>query len=107
MPHGATSDLIDAQQMHRDYPDTFTVPSPERLDALRPGDYVKVCRHEERFWVRLHGVDSPVLIGTVANDLEEPGNTDLSYGSLLYCERRHIYAIMTAEELGPEYSRVN
>lgn len=35
--------LMDAQQLHIEYPDTFGVPPDALLDALKPGSIVKIC----------------------------------------------------------------
>ena len=36
--------LVDAQAMHREYPETFDAPDAQELAAIKPGDWVKICR---------------------------------------------------------------
>jgi hypothetical protein len=73
-------------------------PSPLALGRLRPGDCVKICRNEERFWIFLTKVDGTVLEGTVNNHLVNPANADLPLHRPVSFERQYVYDIMTAAE---------
>ena len=42
--------FIDAQEQHKQSPESFDAPSNEELDNLKKGDTVKVCNGKERFW---------------------------------------------------------
>lgn len=94
LPKKATDKLVDAVAMAAANPKTFTVPSAAELDVLRAGDFVKVCRNDERFWVELTAIEPTLLHGIVANALVNPGNAKLVMGSPLTCERRHVYTTM-------------
>lgn len=88
-----TSHLENASLWARKSPNTFFRPSDEELDALFPGDLVKVCRNSERFWVLLTKTDGPVLEGTVNNHLIMPANADLPAHTPIAFRRDHIYSI--------------
>ena len=45
--------LINADEMHRQHPDTFHRPSDQDLRAIDAGSLVKVCGNGERFWVEV------------------------------------------------------
>jgi len=83
--------FVDAQEMAYKYPQTFETPSPTELNALMPGDYVKVCALNERFWVELTQITFDKLIGTVANDLVR---IPLKFGEPVTFTRKNVYAIM-------------
>lgn len=85
-------DLISAKQLAQEHPDTFRRPDSHELDALTSGDFVKVSRHHERFWIRLIRVTTTDLIGVVANVLVRPANKDLGPG-LVSVHRDHVFAI--------------
>lgn len=89
-----TDGLVDAQAMALANPDTFTVPSEMDLASLKTGDYVKVCRNSERFWVEIVTAEPRLIYGIVTNRLIDPDNEDLIQGAPLTCERRHIYSVM-------------
>lgn len=61
--------LIDAQSMALKHPDTFEAPSIEDLGRLSAGDWVKVCRNNERFWVAVIDVADGFITGKVDNHL--------------------------------------
>lgn len=84
--------FVDAQEMHRKYPNTFEVPTKRQLNTLVPTQYVKVCHNDERFWVRLTEIEGDTLTGTVANDLvcDQP----FSDGDTITFEKRHVYDVM-------------
>ncbi|PAN98972.1 hypothetical protein CIW62_14330 [Enterobacter cloacae] len=43
--------MINAQRLHRQYPETFYVPSYEELEKLKHNDQIKVCMGDTRIWV--------------------------------------------------------
>ena len=46
MVRHVTVELVDAQAMHQQHPDSFIIPSREAIDkAVRMGQFVKVCDH--------------------------------------------------------------
>ena len=85
--------FVDAQKMATEHPGTFAVPSPDALAALAPGDIVKVCAGDERFWVKLTTVDGDTLHGTV--DSMTFRNHGLLLGDSVEFESRHIYSIFS------------
>ena len=93
--------FTDAEAMHRENPDTFWAPSLDPgclddLDALKPGDYIKVSCGEERFWAKI--VSRPeegAFVATVANNLLF--TAELEYGDRIEVEERHIYSYMESE----------
>lgn len=81
--------MVDAQQMHRTYPDTFEVPTREELDGLTPGALVKICDNEQRFWTRVVTTEGEFIYATVEN---ETGREDRGYGcdQKVRYEKRHV-----------------
>lgn len=88
--------LVDAQKMHRQHPDSFEVPSQHELACIKPGDYAKVCRHGERFWIKVLGATGKYLIGEVDVPLVVEDNADINRPWMrVRFEHRHIYTIMS------------
>ena len=67
----------------------FVVPTEARLKSLKPGDFIKVCRNGERFWVRLNGYVARKWHGTVSNKLVL--NDDIKLGDSIFFMRKNIY----------------
>lgn len=62
--------FVNAKEMNRLNPDTFSVPTDEELSLLKKGDFVKVCvDNKERFWVRVTEICGDEITGDVNNDL--------------------------------------
>lgn len=93
----AVKGLVNAKLLAKEHPKTFTVPPEARLKKLKPGDFVKVTRNNERFWVRLTGWVGKRWHGTVANDLVF--NDDLKYGESIFFTKKNIYDAMFAKEM--------
>lgn len=114
-------ELVDAQQLHREHPDTFDVPPRDSLAGLTAGDYVKVifkvtnCPSApsgcsgERMWIKLQscgmraaGPGHPYrLYGYLANDpvyLREQG---VHYGTTIYFWSSNVIDILRGEEETP------
>lgn len=89
--------LVNAKAMAKAHPKTFEVPPESRLKKLKPGDFVKVARNNERFWVRLTGWVGKRWHGTVANDLIL--NDDLKYGESIFFTKKNIYDTLFAAEM--------
>lgn len=75
--------------------DTFKVPPASVLKKLKPGDYVKVARNNERFWLRLTGYVGRRWHGRVSNNLKL--NEDLKCGDPIYFMKRNIYDVLFAD----------
>jgi len=85
--------FVDAQQMHKDNPKTFWVPSKKELDAIKPGDNVKVCVNDaERFWVLVTKVDGDKITGKV-NNYMLLGDYGFDYGDNIIVLKRNVYDI--------------
>lgn len=85
--------FMDAQQMHQDFPELFKVPSQEKLDKLAPGDLVKICADEERFWVRVKTVEAEKVTGIIYSDLVLTGYHGLKANDEIEFLKKHIYMI--------------
>lgn len=59
----------NAQELARQYPDTFWAPSAADLALIAPGVYVKVAAGCERFWVEVTNIEGDCITGVVRNDL--------------------------------------
>jgi hypothetical protein len=84
--------FVDAVKMHELHPYTFELPLPDKMRALKPGHYVKICHNEERFWVIVKEINNDKIKGIVNNDLirEQPFKCD----DEIEFEKRHIYNIL-------------
>jgi hypothetical protein len=91
------SKLVDAQEMHRQYPETFDAPSQSDIALIVPDTWVKICRNSERFWVRVIGARGKYLIGEIDSMLVQ--NPDLQLGQVVRFEPRHLFAIMTKAQI--------
>jgi hypothetical protein len=49
--------LINAQDMAKQYPESFYAPSEEKLLKVSIGDNVKICNNYERFWCPVESID--------------------------------------------------
>jgi hypothetical protein len=87
--------LIDAQAIHRKHPETFDVPPQRELRKIKPGDFVKVARNKERFWLEVTGFEKRRLHGEVANKLLL--NEDLKLGDRIYFQKKNIYSYVPKE----------
>ena len=64
-----TPTLLNGVEMNAFHPTTFEIPSVEEIKSLQPGDHVKVCAENERFWVLLKSNDGETLVGVIDNHL--------------------------------------
>ena len=66
--------LTNGEEMNRQHPDTFEIPTLRERKSLKPGKYVKLIFEEkdkpsERMWVKVEYIsDNGRYIGTLAND---------------------------------------
>ena len=83
--------FTDAQEMHKQYPDTFDAPSKKELSALKIDDIVKVSHGNERFWASITKIKGNKIKATVDNAVfcDQP----FKLGDEIEFEKRHIYAI--------------
>lgn len=95
--------LLEARATSIQHPDTFAVPSPQELDAIRPGCWIKVgvkftpgpgehC-DGERFWLAVQEVDGSAIAGTVCNDLVFTARHGLRDGDRLGVAKHHVMDI--------------
>ena len=85
------SKFIDAQEMHKQHPDTFEVPFKSELDAIKEGSTVKVCNGKERFWTQVTDVDGDKLTATVDNNLIDSDGINL--GDTIHFEKKNVYCV--------------
>lgn len=85
--------LVDAQQMAKTYPNTFSAPDIEELDRVKVGDSVKVCvNNKERLWVKVTEIFGSKLRGTIDNS--PIVIDDVNYGDFLNFKKENIYDIL-------------
>ena len=80
--------FVNAQKMRERHPETFEAPSYEELTAIKPGDYLKVCLNEERFWTKVVSISRDAIIATVENDLVI---NNLPCDTLVEFHKHHIF----------------
>ena len=81
--------LEDAVALNAEHPDTFKIPDAHQIEAIRPGDLVKLtflgedpetgCT-AERMWVEVTTAGTGRYTGTLAND---PSYLPLEHGELI------------------------
>lgn len=89
--------ITNAQEMARKHPDTFKAPVLAELDAIKPGNFVKICVVEnnkggERFWVKVVERDHVNVTGIVDNVLVDIKSFQL--GDKIEVKLTDIYSIM-------------
>jgi hypothetical protein len=83
--------LVNARLLAFEFPETFVTPSDAVIKKLKPGDFVKVARNNERFWVRIDGFVGRRWHGTIDNYLIN--QSDIEYGDKIYFMRKNIYDV--------------
>ncbi len=84
----AVKGLVNARLLALEF-ESFETPSDSLIRKLKPGDFVKIARNSERFWVRVDGYVGKKWHGTVSNRLIY--NEDLRLGDRIYFARKNIY----------------
>lgn len=85
--------LVNARSLALEH-DYFEQPSESVMRKVRPGDFVKVARRGERFWLKVTGFVGRTYHGQVAAHLDQ--NSDLEFGDAIYFERKNIYDVLAA-----------
>lgn len=83
--------FVNAQEMHKKYPDTFEAPTKKEMDAQKVGNSVKVCHNDERFWVTITAIKGNTIKGTVDNDLYR--SHPFKYGDIIEFKKYNIFHI--------------
>lgn len=86
-------EFMDAQQLHREFPETFKVPSQEAFNKLAKGDLVKICAGGERFWVRVETIEGDKVTGHIYSDLGLTERHGMKAQDHIEFEKKHIYMI--------------
>ena len=86
-------EFVDGQQMNKENPTTFEVPSQEELSGLKEGVFVKVATGGERFWVQIKNVDADEIVGIIDNDLVRTEEHGLSYSDVVTFQKRNVLSI--------------
>jgi hypothetical protein len=86
--------LVNAEEMARQYPDTFEVPSSSVLRKLHKGDLVKVSKPGERFWVEIVSRKGNTFLGRVDNPLLFG---DVGYGDHIEFHACNVYSVYEAD----------
>lgn len=85
--------LVDAHALAKRH-EWFEQPTAAEIRKVKPGQFVKVNRNGERFWIKVRGFEGRKYHGQVANVLAF--NEDLEFGDHVYFERKNIYDIQRA-----------
>jgi len=85
--------LVNVQEMAKNYPDTFSAPDKEALGNISVGDSVKICvNNKERLWVEVTEIKGEgKLIGKIDNS--PITIDDVSFGDSLIFKEENIYDI--------------
>lgn len=92
--------LSDGVERNRLYPDTFSIPSEEDKDEIRPGDLVKaefaMSDWAERMWVEVTAVRRGHIVGQLSNT--PAGIPRLQPGRKVKLKRKHVIDFMPQED---------
>lgn len=80
--------LANARRLSIEF-DTFETPNESEIRKLKPGDFVKLARNGERFWVQVSGFIGRRWHGIIVNKLLRI--EDLSAGDSIFFMRKNIY----------------
>lgn len=87
-----TIPFIDAQEKHRQHPDTFEILCEEELKRIKPGDGVKVCDGKERFWTVVKTSDPEGTRDITAQiDTILLRGQEYNFGDVVKFNLRHVY----------------
>ena len=98
--------FINAQQRHKENPDTFEVPSNAELEALAPKDFIKIGVRifdpnspieAERFWLQITQIRNRVIYAKVDNDLVFTDYHSIADGDELMLAPHHVLAILRGD----------
>lgn len=81
----------DAQELKKQYPETFYAPSDKDLNKIEPGDFVKVCAFQERFWAEVISVNDDAITARVDNVLLM---WHLKYNDIITFKTSNVYDIL-------------
>ncbi|QZI85803.1 hypothetical protein CPT_Summit_152 [Stenotrophomonas phage Summit] len=94
--------LKDCQQMHKEHPETFEVPSQQELHQLQAGDFVKLIfvnakspnTPNERMWVKVTKVGMDGGHGELNNDPVFYHPSQLKCDDRVDFELKHVAGIL-------------
>lgn len=84
-------DFENAQELRKQYPDSFYAPGQQDLERILPGDFVKVCAYRERFWVEVKDVADGLITGRIDNHLITRA---LRFDEIISFKPEHVYNII-------------
>jgi len=84
--------LVNIQEMAKNYPDNFVAPNENELDAVKVGDSVKLCiNNKEKLWVAVQAINNGNFKGKIDN--HPIVIDDVSYGDSVMFKKENIYLI--------------
>ncbi len=87
--------LVDCRLRNLQHPLTFHIPTLEQIEALQPGDFVKlIFEDRERMWVKITSREGDEFTGVLNND---PVIVDMKCGDKVLFYSRHIASIWSDE----------
>jgi len=86
----AMIEFSNAQELQRQYPETFQVPDKTALSRIMPGDIVKVSALNERFWTKVITIENGIITASMENDLSIE---ELQFGDIIIFNTDSIYDI--------------
>lgn len=88
--------LTSGEEMNRQYPDTFHIPTREERESLKPGQSAKLIFEDlhERMWVSVVEKTDTGYLGSLDNIPTCP-TSDIDYGDLVEFGPEHVIDIFT------------
>lgn len=89
-------EFINGEEMAREHPETFEIPTLEERSSVKPGQFIKVGANGERFWLRVASVmEDGSYCGIVDNDLVRSDEHGLYLGDDVIVGKEHVLDILT------------
>lgn len=89
--------LVNADEMARQHPKTFTVPDDAARQALTIGDFVKVSIYGERIWIEVTQINEGLITGKVNSQPIRANLHGFKEGSLVEFCFANIFQIQKAD----------
>lgn len=87
--------LTDAQEMHKQHPETFEAPDLNELKKVKPGTHIKICvSDEERFWVIVIRNFDNLFHGVVDNDLICSDVHGIHFNDVVEFSHKFVYSVI-------------
>lgn len=117
---GCGHEIVDPRPIRAENPLSFYLPCQPRLDAVAPGDAVKIILSPdfnrnvpghneltERLWIKVTAAEGDDLTGIVESNPMDPGMLGIDRGGEISFKRHHVIGIETTRADDPAETNDN